>query len=49
MGAVTAPIVIETQLELEPVSRDPFIDDVPTPTPPSPPELTLPSRRRIWD
>lgn len=43
---MTAPIVTETTLPPEPVSRDPFIDDVGVADAPSPPEIR---RRRIWD
>jgi hypothetical protein len=44
---MTAPVVTETQLELEPVSHDPFIDDVSnTDAPPPPPPVR---RRRIFD
>ena len=42
---MTVPIVTETQLELEPVSHDPFIDDVSHADTPPPP----PPRRRIFD
>jgi hypothetical protein len=42
---MTVPTVTETQLTLEPVSHDPFIDDVSDATPPPPP----PRRRRIVD
>jgi hypothetical protein len=43
---MTAPIVKETTLPPEPVSHDPFIDDVQQGPPPPPP---APTRRRIVD
>lgn len=43
---MTAPTVIETTLPPEPVSRDPFIDDVATADAPPPPVIR---RRRIYD
>jgi hypothetical protein len=44
---MTAPIVTETERDLEPVSHDPFIDDVSdTDAPPPPPPS---GRRRIFD
>jgi hypothetical protein len=42
---MTAPIVTETTSPPEPVSRDPFIDDV-IAKPPPPPVV---ARRRIYD
>jgi hypothetical protein len=42
---MTVPIVTETVLHMEPVSHDPFIDDVSGTTPPPPPA----PRRRIFD
>ena len=45
---MTFPTVTETRLALEPVSRDPFIDDVSTPAGPPPPTPAT-TRRRIID
>ena len=42
---MTVPIVKETTLPPQPVSHDPFIDELEPASPPPPPS----SRRRIYD